>query len=477
MNTPNNFESAVRQLRMRIQNLLFVKYLSQGLVGALFAWGTFVIACRAAGGVSLGAMLGVGGGLALAAVIVAAVLIRKKTPDRKNLIAAIDCESNSGGILMSQLELGSADVWLTQLREMKTPHFRWQAKKTLIFVMTGLIFVAFSLLLPDRTVNALAGTRKLDVSNQVQELNNKLEKLQEEKILDPEKVEALKEEIKKIQQNAEAEGPIKTWEAIDHLNDKLTKEAQKAAEELLKEQEKLQTAEAMAEALKEQLAAEENTQGPSSEEMQDLANAMQNMLSETAGDDEMLNDIKKQIEEQGLESLTQEQLEQMAQKFSDQCKSCENQLNNLKNARMIDPDKLKNSAQCDSPNSQSLKDFLDSQCKGACEGDGECNGDGQNPGRGGISRGPGSAPVNYDHNTTESGAEMTERALEPDYVDMESSIKMGVSRNAPTPNHKGSAAEEGGAVTDTTGVAGSSGRDVVLPKHRGAVKRFFDTGN
>ena len=70
---------------------------------------------------------------------------------------------------------------------------------------------------------------------------------------------------------------------------------------------------------------------------------------------------------------------------------------------------------------------------------------------------------------------MNEHALEPDYVDMQSSIKMGVTRNAPTPNREGSSAEEGGAVTDTTGVAGSSGRDVVLPKHRGAVKRFFDT--
>ena len=471
----DNFESAVRQLRQRIGLVLFVKYLMQGLVVALFAWGTVVLACRASGGVSLGFMLGIGGGLAFAAAIVAAVLTWQRVPDRKKLIAAIDCESESGGILMSLVELGSADHWLTQLREMKTPHYRWQSKKTLVFVVTGLLFVSFSLLLPDRTVNALAGTRKLDVTNQVKELDSKLEKLQEEKILDAEKVEELKEELKRIQQNAEADKPIKTWEAIDHLNDKLAKEAQKAAEELLKEQEKLQTAAAMAEALKEQLAAEENTQGPTTEEMQELADAMQNMLSETAGDDEMLNDIKQQIEEQGLESLTQEQLEQMAQKFSEQCKNCESRMNNLKNGRMIDPDKLKNFSECNSPNGQSLKDFLDGQCKGACEGDGEC--DGENPGRGGVSRGPGSAPINFDHNTEDSEADKTERALEPDYVDMEASIKMGVTRNAPTPNREGSLNEEGGAVTDTTGVAGSSGRDVVLPKHRGAVKRFFDTGN
>jgi hypothetical protein len=373
---------------------------------------------------------------------------------------------------MSLVELGSLGDWNSQLRDMKTPHYRWRSKKTFGFLATAMLFVCFALLLPDKTVNALTGPRKLDVTNQVRDINSKLEKLQEEKILEADKVEELKKELKQIQQNAEAEGPIKTWEAIDHLNDKLEKEAQNAAEELLKEQEKYETAEAMAEALKEQLASEENTQGPTAEEMQDLANEMSNLLGDIAGDDEFLNDLKQQIDEQGLDSLTQEQLEQLAEKMSGKCKDCQGRMNNLKSGRMVDPNRLKDFSNCKPCDGQSLKDFLDSQCKGACECDGEC----EMPGRGGITRGPGSAKINFDHNTQESDAEMKERALEPDYVDMEASIKMGVTRNAPTSNRAGSATEEGGAVTDTTGVAGSSGRDAVLPKHRGAVKRFFDTG-
>ena len=469
-----HYEQAVTQLRWRIQWVLLVKYLSQGLVAALFAWGTMIIACRATGGVSFAVQLGVGGAAVVIAAIVAMVLAWRKVPDRKKLIAAIDCESEGGGLLMSLAELGSLGDWSTQLREMKTPRYRWQSRKTLAMIATGLIFAAFSLLLPDKTVNALAGQRKLDISNQVQDINSKLEKLQEEKILEADKVEELKQELKRIQQNAEAEGPIKTWEAIDHLNDKLAKEAQNAAEELLKEQEKYETAEAMAEALKEQLASEENTQGPTAEEMQDLANEMSNMLGDIAGDDEFLNDLKQQIDEQGLDSLTQEQLECLAEKMSEKCKDCQGRMNNLKSGRMVDPNRLKDFSDCKPCDGQSLKDFLDGQCKGACSCDGEC--ESGNPGNGGISRGPGSAKIQFNHDTQESDADMNERALEPDYVDMESSVKMGVTRNAPTPNRAGSATEEGGAVTDTTGVAGSSGRDAVLPKHRGAVKRFFDTG-
>jgi len=472
-NTSNNYEQAISQLRTRIQWVLMLKFLSQGLVVALFAWGTIIIACRASGGVSLAVQLGIGSALVVAAFIVAVVLALRKVPDRNKLIAAIDCESEGGGLLMSLSELGSLGDWATQLREMKSPHFRWQSRKTLAFIATGLIFAAFSLFLPDKTVNALAGQRKLDISNQVQDINSKLEKLQEENIIEADKVEELKEELKKIQQNAEADGPIKTWEAIDHLNDKLAKEAQKAAEELLKEQEKYETAEAMAEALKDQLAAEDDTQGPTAEEMQDLANAMSDMLGDIAGDDDFLNDLKQQIDEQGLDSLTQEQLEQLAENMSEKCRDCEGRMNNLKNGRMIDPNRLKDFSDCKPGDCQSLKDFLEGQCKGACEGEGDC--DSGIPGNGGISKGPGSSQIQFNHNTEESDADLNEWALEPDYVDMEASVKMGVTRNAPTPNRAGSANEEGGAVTDTEGVAGSSGRDAVLPKHRGAVIRFFDT--
>ena len=473
MNIPSaDYELAITQLRLQILRVLTLKFLAQGMVVALFVWGTVIIACRAMGGVPFAVLLIVGGVLIVTAATVAVLLAWRKVPDRKKLVAAIDCESEGGGLLMSLVELGSLGDWGTQLRDMKTPRFRWQSNKTLVFVATGLIFACFSLFLPDKTVNALAGPRKLDVTNQVREINSKLEKLQEEKILDADKVEELKQELKRIQQDAEADGPIKTWEAIDHLNDKLAKEAQNAAEELLKEQEKYETAEAMAEALKEHLAAEENTHGPTTEEMQDLANEMSNMLGEMGADDEFLNDLKQQIDEQGLESLTQEQLEQLAEKMSEKLRDCQGRLNNLKSGRMIDPDRLKDFSECNPRDAQSLKDFLDNQCQGACDAEGEC--DGGIPGRGGISRGPGSSAIQFDHDTQESDAEMKERALEPDYVDMEASVRMGVTREAPTPNRAGSAAEEGGAVTDTTGVAGSSGRDAVLPKHRGAVKRFFD---
>jgi len=474
MNTPlSNYELAIIQLCRQILLVLTLKFLSQGMVVALFVWGTVIIACRAMGGVPFAILLIVGGVLIVAAATVAVLLAWRKVPDRKKLVAAIDCESEGGGLFMSLVELGSLGDWGTQLRDMKTPRFRWQSKKTLLFVATGLFFACFSLFLPDKTVNALAGPRKLDVTNQVREINSKLEKLQEEKIIDVDEIEKLKEELKRIQQNAEADGPIKTWEAIDHLNDKLTKEAQNAAEELYKEQEKYETAEAMVEALKEHLAVEESTNGPTAEEMQDLANQMSNMLGEMGSDDEFLNDLKQQIDEQGLESLTQEQLEQLAEKMSEKCRDCQGRMNNLKNGRMIDPDKLKNFSECNPRDTQSLKDFLESQCQGACSADGEWDCDSEF--QFGIG-GQGNAPLRYSGNTAETDTEMKERALEPDYVDMEASTKIGVTRDAPTPNRAGSAAEEGGAVTDTTGVAGSSGRDAVLPKHRGAVKRFFDTG-
>ena len=474
----HHYEQAVTRLRWRIQRVLLLKYLTQGLVFAMFVKGTVIIACRAVG-ISLVSMLAVGSIPVLMAILVAVVLAWKKVPERKKLIAVIDCESEGGGLLMSLAELGSLGDWDVQPSDMKTPRYRWRSRKTFGFLALAQIFVCFALLLPDKTVNALAGPRKLDITNQVQDIHSKLEKLQEEKILDADRVEALQEELNQIQQNAEAEGPIKTWEAIDHLNDKLDQEAKNAAEELSKEQEKYETLEAMADALKEQLASEENSQGPTAEEMQDLANEMGNMLADIAGDDKFLNDLKQQIDEQGLTSLTQDQLEKLSEKMSENCRDCQGRLNNLKSGRMVDPNQLKNFRECNPCDSKSLKDFLNSQCQGASKCDGEASDgkydNGARPGgKGGKT---GSFQIQFRHNTEENAAEIQEHALKPESLDRESSIKMGVTKNAPTPNRAGSAAEEGGAVTDTSGIAGSSGRDAVLPKHRGAVKRFFDSAN
>jgi len=465
-----------------------MKYLLHGLAVGLFLWGTVVIACRVSGGVPYSVLGTVGAALVVSAAGIAFWLARQRTPDDKKLSAVIDCESQKGGIFMALHELAPAEpgLWSDALRNVSLPKLRWKAKQTLLFLFAGMTFAVVSLVVPENTIHAMAGPQKMDITKQVREIEAKLETLQDEKILDVEKVDAIKQELKRLQQNAEGLGPVKTWDALDHLNDQLAKEAQKAAEELLKEQEKLANAESLAEAMKEQFS-EEQPQKPTKEEMQELANEMNEMLNNSPSmeNDQEIEDLKKQVAEQGLESLTQEQLEKLAEKLSQKCQDCQNRLNNLKDARMIDPGKLKDASDGKMDGNQKLEDFLkDQQCKGACQGDGECDGngldgndgDGDNPGRGGINRGPGHARLNYNHETNESNVGQKEHALETEFMNIENSVKLGVSKSVPTPNKAGSLDEEGGAVQDTSGVAGSSGHDVVLPKHRGTVKRFFDSG-
>ncbi|MCL2623252.1 MAG: hypothetical protein FWD31_06245, partial [Planctomycetaceae bacterium] len=302
-NSSVNVTRLVNQFRWRIYRVLTLKYLAQGLTAALFAWGTVMIACRAVGGALFAVPAAFGLAAAVIAGIVAAVLAWRKVPDRQKLMAAVDCESDGGGLLMSLAELGSFGDWGSQLRDMKMPCYRWQSGKTLALTATALIFSVFALLLPDKTVNALAGQRKLDISSPMQDILSKLEKLREENILESDAIEELKEELKQIQQNSEAEGPIKTWDAIDRLNDKLVKEALKAAEELLKEKEQYETVKSMVEALKEHFASGADSPGPTADEMRDLAVAMSKRLGDLAGDDDFLHDLKQQIDDLGLDSL------------------------------------------------------------------------------------------------------------------------------------------------------------------------------
>ena len=49
--------------------------------------------------------------------------------------------------------------------------------------------------------------------------------LKEEEIIDSSKTEMLEEKLSQLQEDASGEDPVKTWEALDHLENTLSKES------------------------------------------------------------------------------------------------------------------------------------------------------------------------------------------------------------------------------------------------------------
>ena len=93
------------------------------------------------------------------------------------------------------------------------------------------------------------------------------------------------------------------------------------------------------------------------------------------------------------------------------------------------------------------------------------------PGQGGINRGPGHAPLLYGNNSSEEGSEFEEQKLGLS-VPLEQAKLAGVTITAPKVTG-GEAILGKGALNTAQAGGGNALSAPVLPRHRGAVKRFF----
>ena len=90
----------------------------------------------------------------------------------------------------------------------------------------------------------------MQISGEMQKLTEKIQVLKEEQILSPEKAQVLEKDLDRIP-SAEALGrdPAKTMEAIDHLEQSLSKTAAAAAETAIKQMETASRTQQLAEAM------------------------------------------------------------------------------------------------------------------------------------------------------------------------------------------------------------------------------------
>ena len=108
-------------------------------------------------------------------------------------------------------------------------------------------------------------------------------------------------------------------------------------------------------------------------------------------------------------------------------------------------------------------------------GEGDGDGDGDKPGSGGISRGRGDANLHFGKESALGDSQFKDRSEKAELTEKSTETKIGESvsdedpaKNAPT-HRQGPARAIGGRN------AGTSVNGTVLPRHRGTVRRFFDT--
>ena len=448
----------IRKFRTKMAALLILKKtLAVATVWGL-VWGTVVIILRAAIGMPPLTLLTGGIGL-IFAIGCAVVLALRQIPSRTALRASLDKHSGAGGLVMAAetVELGN---WRKQMPSIRLPRLRWRGGVSWARFAGAVLFVSISLLIPQRFVE-ISKAQPLDIREEVKQLADGIDVLKEEEIIELAEAEMLEEKLAQLQAEASGEDPVKTWESLDHLADTLSQESADVVQDALSETERLTEAETLSEGLINEGSEMD------AELLAESMTVLSGLVQEAAQENELLAAQLADLKGDG-NSLTLEQLKKISAALRFTKRDIYDRLVELHAVNLIDLKTLKACEKLGQCNSDGLAAFLaenaDSKSVVECIG-GWCRG---------IGRGPGHAPMTWSDGTTEEDAKFKAEALPlSDIASLEDSEIVGLSIGTPSVNTSSLPSQSGGLSSATAG-GGSSFNQTVLPRHKGAVKRYFE---
>ena len=458
MNSKSELQTELRSFERRIASALMFRGALLWAGSWFFFWGVVVLVGRFTSSVRYDwLVLGLLGFLPLAAV--GAIQEWKKRPPFPIIRASFDGLNRCGGLLMAE-EVADTSAWQSELNPASAPKLHWRSGKILGLFGASAAFVALALILPDRLAQ-LGGRRPLEIGTLVEELKAQVDVLQEEKILEENKAIELKEQLAQLKQDSSATDPNKTWEALDHIKEANSALAQQAAEEALAKMAKATDAETMAATL-EMAGAEGLDEAKATQAAQDLAGLLRAArLDEGLVKMELPADLLKKLET-GLDAAT---LKKVLEALKAGKLELSATLQSLSNLKMLDPSQLRQLGQGSGQgNSAGLAAFLAAMgTNGLVAMDGL--------GAGGPGGGGGHAPMTLNDPLSPEGFKFKEEVLPP-ANQISDSQTIGVSRSAPQQTGDEVVANSGALASAKTG-GGSAYTQVVLPKHKDAVQKFF----
>ena len=288
-------------------------------------------------------------GLVLA-LIGAWLIALRRAPGITQLRAAVDHHANAGGLIMAGAEY-DLGAWRDQIQLNLRPRVHYNARKAMGMMLIAVAFVGGSFALPDDLTALTLPPTPLDVSDQVQNLNDKIETLKQEEVIDDEQAEALVEKLEDIMDKATGEDPTATWQKLDYIKDQLTRTADEAAEEALRETQMLTDLAAAAEAAEQAMTDPDAEGSELAGQMKELGELAKKALGESqkfkdlASDDwaDAATDLA-QLDEEALKKLAEmgpagaKQAAELAKKMQEIDANCMVKVNAIGDVEVFDPD-------------------------------------------------------------------------------------------------------------------------------------------
>ncbi|MFI4861946.1 MAG: hypothetical protein ACIAXF_14855 [Phycisphaerales bacterium JB063] len=465
-------ETLIDCTRRRLAWALVARQVVFWLTGFVFACGLGVVILRQTLGVDRVLLVWCLAGV-LPAVVIGVCVGLRGIPSRDTIRTMLDQRNQCGGLLMarSETETGS---WSQRLGTLRGLRVQWRCGRAMLAMVVGLAFLTGAFAIPDHLV--AAPSVGLDITEPVDELNAQIELLEIENILEEPEARELHDRLDDVSEQARGQDPAKTWEALDHVTELVAREADDAAEDALRMSQQLQEARTLSEAMAQPgdaLSPEmrQEAMAELSEQLEALAE-MAAQVPPGALDSEALEQLAQEAREMGL---SPEQAEALAEMLAQQQGDLTEMMQKLAEAGMVDPAQLGQAMQFDKVDAEGLLEFLAAQ-------DGDAGEDLDAAlrmfcaGRGGTDQGGGLTDLTWRDPASEDGAGYAPELLPPASLEsMLQSQSMGASQRDPEADGEAQAST-GNALTHAQAGPGGGGSQPVLPRHRRAVREFFDRG-
>ena len=463
---------SARILRMRIAVALFRKEFPFFLTFALFVCGLLIL-----GGRFLlprwpmhFSLL-----LLLLSILCAGMLtllsVRKILPDHEKLLVYLD---RSGGLLSASLEVDPG-LWRARIAVPDVPRVSVKPSRFCIPALLGGCFLLGTLSCPiSHGMESPDMPRRLDVTEESAILEEKLRVLEEEKLLSAPEASEMKKILKEVSEKNDAGDAGATYSLLEELNRRADGVGEEAAQQAKRTRELADMLSHALEALS-QLPGERITQGVSSE----LAEAIRQIAADNPA-------LLKALREAGIEpgKLTPETMRKLAETLENCSREQMELLAKLMLAKLTGS-KCRNPGRCSGENGA---------CSGACMSEEDMDlaqwlnenlpqseelllllagaGQGAEAGTGGVSRGPGSAPLNLTGNTPAFTGKHRDFTLESNMPDPERTNLIVSGTGALENPEKEARAAQAGALRGGEAVV-EQRKILIHPEHRAAVEQYF----
>jgi len=301
----------VRRLANRIAGLLWLRATLRWAAAWALVWGAAVLVLRMGWRTDRLPLTWGAAGLGMVA-LAAGVHAWRSRPGGASLRALVDDRSRAGGLIMAaeETDLGA---WRARVpAEAAGPTLRYRGRRATLLLAAALAFLAVAFLVPEQLTEA-ARANRLNVGDEVAELEAKIESLEQEQLLKPVEAEELKRKLDEVARESSGTDPARTWEALDHLAETLAAKADEAAEEAIAEAEQLDAVEARAETADQQFdASGEPVDGAAlAESLRELKHEVEQAMAESEAFEKLLDaETAKQLKD--LSELSPEALEKLA---------------------------------------------------------------------------------------------------------------------------------------------------------------------